>query len=322
MNNKVSKFMKQYMIIAIFVVLVVGFSLMTPTFLSVNNIMNIVRQISMMGIVTVGFTFVLIGGGLDLSVGSQIAMMDIMVCYMIVNLNWNPVLAAILGIVMTTAIGTFNGFVISKTGIPPLIATLAVQTALRGAAFLVSGGFPIYGIPEGMKFLGQGNLFGFFPVPGVVMIIVIVFGIVLLNKCYIGRHFYALGCNQEAARLAGINVHFTRTLSYGLLGFLTGIAGLVMLCRTGSGQPNIAVAFEMDVLTAAVLGGVSPNGGKGNVPGAIIGAAIIGVLNNGMSILGANDYWQQVITGAVLFGVVVFDSFGRMKGSKTPAKAD
>lgn len=313
MTQKLTKFMKQYMIIVLFVALVAGFSIMAPAFASFGNWMNIIRQISMMGIVTVGFSFLLIGGGLDLSVGSQIAILDVVVASMIVNLGVNPILAALIGILLTTAIGTFNGFVISKTGVPPLIVTLAMQTALRGATFLISNGYPIYGIPDWMKVLGQGNLFGVFPVPGLIMIIVIVFGIVLLNKTYLGRHFYALGSNAEAARLAGINVHFTRILTYGLLGFLTGIAGVVMLCRTGSGQPNIATGFEMDVMTAAVLGGVSLNGGKGNIPGAIIGAAIIGVLNNGMSIIGANDYWQQVITGAVLFAVVVFDSFGRGK---------
>lgn len=311
MIQKIIKFIKQYMIIVLFIVLVISFSLMAPAFATFANWMNIIRQISMMSIVTVGFTFVLIGGGLDLSVGSQIAILDICVASMIVSLGVHPILAVILGILLTTLIGTFNGFMISRTGIPPLIATLAMQTALRGATFLISGGYPVYGIPDYMKLLGQGNLFGVFPVPGLIMIAVIIFGVVLLNKTYLGRHFYALGSNAEAARLAGINVHSTRILTYGLLGFLTGIAGVVMLCRTGSGQPNIANAFEMDVLTACVLGGVSVNGGRGSIAGAVIGAAIIGVLNNGMSILGANDYWQQVITGVVLFVVVVFDSFSR-----------
>jgi ribose/xylose/arabinose/galactoside ABC-type transport system permease subunit len=267
----------------------------------------------MMGIVTVGFTFVLIGGGLDLSVGSQIAFMDIMVAYMIVNQGVNPIAAVIIGIAMTTGIGWFNGYTISKTGIPPLIATLAMMTALRGATFIISKGYPIYGIPDYLKVIGQGNIFNAFPIPGIIMFCVIAFGIILLNKTYLGRHFYALGSNTEATRLTGINIHFTRTATYTLLGFLTGVAGLIMLCRTGSGQPNIADGFEMNVLTAAVLGGVSVNGGKGNIPGAIIGAAIIGVLNNGMSIIGANDYWQKVVMGLVLFAVVVFDSLSRSR---------
>ena len=321
MKRKVFSGFKQYMIFLIFIALILIFSIMSPAFFAVGNAMNIIRQISMMGIVTVGFTFVLIGGGLDLSVGSQIAIMNIIICTLIINAGVNPILALIIGIIFSTLIGTFNGFVISKTGIPPLIATLAMQTALRGAAFVISNGYPMYGIPDSLKTIGQGNLFGVFPIPGLIMIAVIIFGVILLNKTYIGRHFYALGSNEEALRLTGVNTHFTRVLTYSLLGFLTGIAGVVMLCRTGSGQPNIASNFEMDVLTAAVLGGVSVNGGKGSIAGAIIGAAIIGVLNNGMSIMGANDYWQQIIKGIVLLAVVVFDSFGR-SGKRTVTAAE
>ncbi len=311
MTQTLSRFVKKYAIIVVLILLVVVFSILSPAFSTLGNAMNIVRQISMMSIVTVGFTFVLLGGGLDLSVGSQIAIMNISVALMIDSLKFNPILAVILGIALTTGIGWFNGFTISKTGIPPLIATLAMMTALRGATFLLSKGYPVYGIPDYLKVIGQGYVFKVIPIPGVIMAAVIAFGIILLTKTYIGRHFYALGSNTEATRLAGINIHFTRTMTYTLLGFLTGIAGLVMLSRVGSGQPNIAEGFEMNVLTAAVLGGVSVNGGKGNIPGAIIGAAIIGVLNNGMSIIGANDYWQKVITGIVLFVVVVFDSLSR-----------
>lgn len=313
MVSELTAFLKRYAIVVASIALVIVFSILSPAFLSLNNAMNIVRQISMLGIITVGFTFVLLGGGLDLSVGSQIAIMDVTVAMLIVNLGVNPFIAVIIGLAMTTAIGFFNGYVISKTGIPPLIGTLAMMTALRGATFLMSKGYPIYGIPDRMKLIGQGNIFGIIPVPGVIMVVVIILGSLLLNKTYIGRHFYALGSNAEATRLAGINIHFTRTLTYTLLGFLTGIAALVMLCRTGSGQPNIADGFEMNVLTAAVLGGVSVNGGKGTISGAIIGAATIGILNNGMSIIGANDYWQKVITGIVLLAVVVFDSMGRIK---------
>ncbi|HEY8499653.1 MAG TPA: ABC transporter permease [Clostridia bacterium] len=312
MELKLTNFVRQYAIIAVLIALIIVFSILSPAFSTINNAMNIIRQIAVMGIVAVGFTFVLIGGGLDLSVGSQIAIMNVSVALMIVNYGVNPILAVIIGIVMTTVIGFFNGYMITKTGIPPLIATLAMMTALRGFTFIMSKGYPIYGIPEYLKFIGQGNIYKI-PVQGLIMAAVIVFGIVLLNKTYIGRHFYALGSNTEATRLAGINVHFTRTATYTLLGFLTGIAGLVMLTRVGSGQPNIANGFELNVLTAAVLGGVSVNGGKGNIPGAIIGTAIIGVLNNGMSIIGANDYWQKVITGIVLFVVVVFDSLSQSK---------
>jgi len=311
MSHGLSKFFKQYAIIIVLIALIIVFAILAPAFIRINNVMNIFRQISMMSIVAVGFTFVLIAGGLDLSVGSQIAIINVSIPLMITNAGIHPILAVFIGLAITTAIGFFNGYVITKTGVPPLIATLAMQTALRGLDYIITRGYPIYGIPDYLKVIGQGNIFGIIPVPGVIMVAIIIFGIILLNKTYIGRHFYALGSNTEATRLAGINIHFTRTLSYTLLGFLTGIAGIVMVTRVGSGQPNIATGFEMNVLTACVLGGVSVSGGKGTIPGAIIGAAIIGVLNNGMSIVGANDYWQQVITGIVLLIVVVFDSLSQ-----------
>ena len=307
------KMIRKYAILIVLIVLVVVFSVLSPAFATFNNAMNVVRQISMMGIVTVGFTFILLGGGMDLSVGSQMAVMNVAVAMLIRDVIMNPVLAILIGIAMTTIIGWFNGFAISKTGIPPLIATLAMQTALRGVSFILSKGRPVYGVPDSVKFIGQGYLFGILPIPGVILAAVVAFGIILLNKTYLGRHFYALGSNPEATRLSGINIHFTRTMTYTLNGFLTGIAALVMMTRVGSGQPNAADGFEMNVLTAAVLGGVSINGGKGSISGAMAGAVIIGVLNNGMSICGANDYWQKVITGLVLFVVVVLDSLSQAK---------
>lgn len=316
MSNKFSTFIKKYGNVFVIIALIIIFTLLNPVFLSVYNFMNIVRQIAMVGIISVGFTFVLIGGGLDLSVGAQIAFMNVCVATMITNWGFSPIISVIIGLLLTTLIGLFNGYVISKTSIPPLIATLAMQTILRGAGYLISRGYPIYGIPDGIKYLGQGYLFGVIPVPGLILIVFVLLGAFLLNKTYVGRHFYALGSNAEATRLAGINIHLTRTVTYGMLGLLTGVAGLIMLGRVGSAQPNIATNYEMNALTACVIGGVSINGGKGTVFGALLGAIVIGILNNGMSLAGANEYWQMVITGAVLLIVVLFDSLNHAKQTK------
>lgn len=316
MSHKFSTFIKKYGNVFVIIALIIIFTLLNPVFLSVYNFMNIVRQIAMVGIISVGFTFVLIGGGLDLSVGAQIAFMNVCVATMITNWGFSPIISVIVGLLLTTLIGLFNGYVISKTSIPPLIATLAMQTILRGAGYLISGGYPIYGIPDGIKYLGQGYLFGVIPVPGLILIVIVLLGAFLLNKTYLGRHFYALGSNAEATRLAGINIHLTRTATYAMLGLLTGLAGLIMLGRVGSAQPNIATNYEMNALTACVIGGVSINGGKGTVFGALLGAIVIGILNNGMSLAGANEYWQMVITGAVLLTVVLFDSLNHAKQVK------
>ena len=316
MSHKFSMFIRKYGNVFVIIALIIIFTLLNPIFLSVYNFMNIVRQIAMVGIISVGFTFVLIGGGLDLSVGAQIAFMNVCVATMITNWGFPPIISVIIGLLLTTLIGLFNGFVISRTSIPPLIATLAMQTILRGAGYLISGGYPIYGIPEGIKYLGQGYLFGVIPIPGLILIVIVLLGVFLLNKTYLGRHFYALGSNAEATRLAGINVHLTRTVTYAILGLLTGLAGLIMLGRVGSAQPNIATNYEMNALTACVIGGVSINGGKGTVFGALLGAIVIGILNNGMSLAGANEYWQMVITGSVLLAVVLFDSLNHAKQVK------
>lgn len=316
MSHKFSMFIRKYGNVFVIIALIIIFTLLNPVFLSVYNFMNIVRQIAMVGIISVGFTFVLIGGGLDLSVGAQIAFMNVCVATMITNWDFPPIISVIIGLLLTTLIGLFNGFVISRTSIPPLIATLAMQTILRGAGYLISGGYPIYGIPEGIKYLGQGYLFGVIPIPGLILIVIVLLGVFLLNKTYLGRHFYALGSNAEATRLAGINVHLTRTVTYAILGLLTGLAGLIMLGRLGSAQPNIATNYEMNALTACVIGGVSINGGKGTVFGALLGAIVIGILNNGMSLAGANEYWQMVITGSVLLAVVLFDSLNHAKQVK------
>lgn len=316
MSHKFSTFIKKYGNVFVIIALIIIFTLLNPVFLSVYNFMNIVRQIAMVGIISVGFTFVLIGGGLDLSVGAQIAFMNVCVATMITNWGFSPIISVVVGLLLTTLIGLFNGYVISKTSIPPLIATLAMQTILRGAGYLISGGYPIYGIPDGIKYLGQGYLFSVIPVPGLILIVIVLLGAFLLNKTYLGRHFYALGSNAEATRLAGINIHLTRTVTYAMLGLLTGLAGLIMLGRVGSAQPNIATNYEMNALTACVIGGVSINGGKGTVFGALLGAIVIGILNNGMSLAGANEYWQMVITGAVLLTVVLFDSLNHAKQVK------
>ena len=316
MSHMFSMFISKYGNVFVIIALIIIFTLLNPIFLSVYNFMNIVRQIAMVGIISVGFTFVLIGGGLDLSVGAQIAFMNVCVATMITNWGFPPIISVIIGLLLTTLIGLFNGFVISRTSIPPLIATLAMQTILRGAGYLISGGYPIYGIPEGIKYLGQGYLFGVIPVPGLILVVIVLLGVFLLNKTYLGRHFYALGSNAEATRLAGINVHLTRTVTYAILGLLTGLSGLIMLGRLGSAQPNIATNYEMNALTACVIGGVSINGGKGTVFGALLGAIVIGILNNGMSLAGANEYWQMVITGSVLLAVVLFDSLNHAKQVK------
>lgn len=322
-----SVFVKKYGVVVMLAALIVAFSILAgATFLTVNNFFNIVRQVSMLAIVATGITLVLLSQGIDLSVGSQLAVVGIVVSLLMKNMGMHPLFACIMGVLLSTIIGFFNGFIITYTKIAPLISTMAVGKILTGIAYISCGGMPVYGIPTSIKFIAQGYVFKIIPVPVIIMLIIVIAGSFLLNKTYPGRYIRALGSNEEAARLSGINIKFYRVMVYTACGFLTGIAGLIMLARISSGQPNAGTGFEMDVLTAVVLGGVSVAGGKGSISGAFIGVLIIGVLSNGLSIMGINDYYQHVIKGVVLLIAVIFDSLQFMgigkKGSNKPSATE
>lgn len=291
------------------------FSVMSPAFLRTTNLLNVLRQISMIGIVSVGFTLLLISGGLDLSIGAQIAFVDIVIALMI-KAGWNSMLAVSIGLAATTLIGAINGGIVVKANVPPMMATFGMSTAIRGIAFIISGAKPIYEVPDWIKYMGQGLVCGFLPMQVILMVVIIGIGVVVLNKTYLGRYFCAVGSNTDAARLSGINTDWIRILAYAITGLLAGVAGIVMMGRVSSAQPSIATGFEMDVLTAVVLGGVSINGGRGSVVRAMVGVLIIGILSNGMSLIGLGDYWQQLVKGIILIAVIVADSFHTMNELK------
>jgi len=292
----------------ILAIIFIIFIFLSPVFLNSTNLLNILRQVSMVGIVSVGFTLLLISGGFDLSVGSQIAFASVIIALMIKD-GMPSVPAVIIGLCTTALFGFIIGIIVVKAKVHPLIVTLGMMTSIRGLAFIISGAMPIYEIPDWIKFMGQGLLFGFLPVQVVLMIIIIAVGAIILNNTYFGRYLYAIGSNTEAAELCGINTDLIRVLAYTITGFLTGIAAIVMMGRVSSAQPSIASGFELDVLTAVVLGGVSLNGGQGSMVRAMIGVLIIGILSNGMSLIGLGDYWQQLLKGIILIAVIIADSF-------------
>lgn len=300
-------FFKKYGIVLILIALMVIFSVGNNVFLTRNNLINILRQIAMLVVITIGMSFVLISGGIDLSVGAQLSFIGVITATLIEKMGFDPLISCLIGLAFATLVGFLNGLFISSTRVPPLIATLAMQQALTGIGFLISSGRNIYGLPDSVKFLGQGHL-GFLPVPVIIATIIVIFGWFVLNKTYFGRHFYAIGSNEEVARLSGIKTKKVKTLAYTLCGFLSGLAAIIMMGRINSGSPVVGKGFEMDVLTAAVLGGVSISGGEGKVFGAVIGALIIGVLSNGLLIMNVSEYYQMIIKGAVLALAIAFDT--------------
>ena len=232
--------------------MIVFFSVMSGNFLTMRNLLNVVKQVSIYGIASVGMTYVILLGGIDLATGSIISFINILAAYLMVNMGWNPILAVICSLVASTVIGFLNGIIIAEIKMPALIVTFASQTIFAGIAYIICNGTPISRFPESFLVIGQGYV-GPIPVPVIIMIICFAVGAFILVKTYFGRYFYALGGNEEAAELSGIHVKKVKCLVYSLSGLFAGIAGLVMLARANTGQPNAGVGYEFDVITCVVL---------------------------------------------------------------------
>ena len=298
----------------VLIVLFVFFSASTDVFLTGPNLINVVRQVSYTGIAAVGATMVLLIGGLDLSVGSLLAFVGVVSAKVIIEAGLPPGIGLLAGLAAGALAGALNGVIITKFRIPALITTLGTLTIIRGIGFTLTGGLPVFGFPkqkflgfnEGVQAIGKGYVLGV-PVPVIIMVLVFVLGWVFLYRTYFGRYIYAIGGNAETARLSGIKVERIQLMVYTVAGLLTGIAGLIVMGRVNSGQPSLGSGFELDVITAVVLGGVSIAGGAGSLLGAIVGVLIMGVLSNGMIILNISEYDQMVVRGLVLLIAVGVD---------------
>lgn len=305
------KMLAEYAIIVIFIVLFVVMSIFAPNFFTGNNMVNILRQVSISGICAVGMTFVMLTGGIDLSVGAILGVSGVLTAMMMLK-GIPSLLASIIALALGVVIGGITGAIIHYIEIPPMIATLGTMTSLRGVAYLVTGGTPVFGFDESYSKIGQGHV-GVIPIPVIILAIVYAIGIFALSKTKFSRYVYGIGGNQEVARLSGIKVARVKIAVYAISGFCSALAGLVMLGRVNSGQPRAGESYEMDVITAVVLGGVSLNGGVGNLSHVIFGVLIIGVLTNGMTMMAVDDYWQRVVKGLILLLAVSFDHYIQKK---------
>lgn len=305
------KMLAEYAIIVIFIVLFVVMSIFAPNFFTGNNMVNILRQVSISGICAVGMTFVMLTGGIDLSVGAVLGVSGVLTAMMMLK-GIPSLLASIIALALGVVIGGITGAIIHYIEIPPMIATLGTMTSLRGVAYLITGGTPVFGFDESYSKIGQGHV-GVIPIPVIILAIVYAIGIFALSKTKFSRYVYGIGGNQEVARLSGIKVARVKIAVYAISGFCSALAGLVMLGRVNSGQPRAGESYEMDVITAVVLGGVSLNGGVGNLSHVIFGVLIIGVLTNGMTMMAVDDYWQRVVKGLILLLAVSFDHYIQKK---------
>lgn len=289
------------------ILLIIVVSILNPSFLTISNIFNVLRQVSISAIIAFGMTFVILTGGIDLSVGSTLALTGVVAASLLAG-GFDPILSMGIALILGLILGAINGVIITKGKVAPFIATLATMTVYRGLTLVYTNGKPISGLGDHASFqlFGKGYFLGI-PIP--VITTLITFGILyfILHKTTFGRRVYAVGGNEEAAKLSGINADRVKIAVYAISGFLAALSALILTSRLNSAQPTAGQSYELDAIAAVVLGGTSLNGGKGWIFGTLIGALIIGVLNNGMNLIGVSSFWQQVVKGIVILLAVLLD---------------
>lgn len=312
-NNAALQFVKEKkgLLLGI-IVLCTILSLLSPYFLTSENILNVFRQICTNAIIAFGMTFVIVVGGIDLSVGSIMALTGIMTTACIADMGLPVWLGVLVGLGLGTIVGLFNGIVIAKAKLAPFIVTLASSSIARGFAYVYSGGRPIRVMDPGFSEIGSGFV-GPLSLPIIYMIIIFVLLTVVMYKTKFGRHIFAIGGNRIAARFSGIKISKVEIGVYMLSGFLAAFSGMVISSRMFTGQPTVGEGAELDAIAATVIGGTSFSGGSGSLTGALIGALIIGILNNGLNIMNVDSFWQEVAKGVVILLAVYFDSLKNRK---------
>ena len=307
--SKTLKFLSKYAIYIVLLILFLAMSIMSSGFLTAGNIINILRQNSFVGMVAIGMTFVVITGGIDLSVGAVMAfagMVAAKYCVTDGSMQLPLALAVLLGLAVAALAGLANGLLVTKGKVAPFIATLGMQTILRGAALLLNSGRPFIGLSGEFANLGQGYIIGV-PIPVVAFVAVIIVGVLLLHFLRFGRRVYAIGGNEAAARASGIMTDRIKIWVYVLASFFSGISGIILSARVQSASPISANGYELDAVAAVVIGGTSLAGGIGNVAGTIVGVLILGIITNGLDLLNVSAYLQQIIKGAIILIAALLD---------------
>jgi len=310
------EFLNRFRSLLALLLMVVALSLLTDRFLTADNGLNILRQISVNLCLSIGMTLVILSGGIDLSVGAILALAGAVAAGFLKNgvaipgteltMQFTASGAILAGIGVGAALGWCNGFSITRFQLPPFVATLGMLSIARGLAMLWTGGFPITGLGSGFGFLGTGFVLGV-PMPVWIMVALVGVFVLLTQRMRFGRHLYAVGGNERAARLTGLHVGRIKVGVYTLAGALSGVAGLIVTARLDSAQPNAGLGYELDSIAAVVIGGTSLSGGRGTIMGTVLGCLIIGVLNNGLFLLNVSPFWQQVIKGIVILLAVALD---------------
>jgi len=317
-KNNLSKFQSVIALLVLCIVL----SFLTDKFFTAANGVNVLRQVAVNVCIATGMTLIVLTAGIDLSVGSVLALCGAITAGLLKNGMQFPsadlfigftILGAVLGaIIIGGLLGLFNGLVITKFKVPPFVATLAMLTIARGFTMLYTGGHPISNLGNNFAYIGAGSFIGI-PVPVWIATIVVLLAVFITKKTKIGRYIYAIGGNETAAKLSGIRINRVKLIVYSLGAALAAVGGVIVTSRLDSAQPNAGISYELDAIAAVVIGGTSLNGGKGSVWGTVIGTVIIGVLNNGLVLLNVSPFWQQVVKGGVILLAVIIDKMGDKK---------
>ena len=317
-----SQNLKRFQSLIALVVLVIALSFLTDKFFTAANGLNVMRQVAVNLCIATGMTLIVLTGGIDLSGGSILALCGAITAGLLKSglsfpsvdlfIGFTILGAVLAGILIGSLLGFFNGFVITTFKVPPFVATLAMLTIARGFTMLYTGGHPISNLGAGFAKIGTGSFAGL-PLPVWIAAVIVLLAVFITQKTKLGRYIYAIGGNETAARLSGIRINKVKIAVYSIGAALAAVGGVIVTSRLDSAQPNAGISYELDAIAAVVIGGTSLNGGKGTVWGTLIGAVIIGVLNNGLVLLNVSPFWQQVVKGGVILLAVIIDKLGDKK---------
>lgn len=301
-----TQLLNRYRTLLVLVVILIIASIASPSFLTVGNLINVIRQVSIIAIIAAGMTFVILTGGIDLSVGSVVALAGALAASVLADTN-SIILALIVPLAVGLLAGLLNGFIIVKEKVPPFIVTLATMAIARGAVLVFTNGSPIAVKMMAFKFIGKGYIFGI-PMPVVILIFVYSIASVILRNTKYGRDVYSLGGNKEASRLSGIDINKVEIGVYAISGLLAGLTGIILTARLGSAQPTAGVGYELDAIAAVILGGTSMTGGQGVIVSTVLGALILGVISNLLVLLNVNPFMTNVVKGIVILLAAIVDN--------------
>lgn len=311
-KRKRNEILRQFSLLSILALLIILFSFATDSFFSMMNFSNILRQVAVTTIAAIGVFMIILLGDIDLSVGSLYALIGVMAA-LVWQGTGSTILTLIAALVAGAVIGFGNGFVTAKGKIPSFVTTLAMMGIARGIAYIVTNGTPIGIVEPGFTMFGTGFVGSIIPIPVIIMIIVFVLAYIFINNTRFGRYIYAVGGNDQASHWSGLNTTKIRIIVFTLAGLLYGLSSIILAGRLGGALPTAGQGAELDAITAVILGGTSLSGGKGKISGVLIGCLIIGVLNNGLDLIGLSSYWQQVIKGIIIIVAVLYDTKSKNK---------